>query len=96
MTTQPLKIGTEASLVVRPEVISLTQQTDSPLPFEIHTIEYLGNEVKITGTLKDGTLILVDLEEETEKYTEMKVGDVLTGYIISEKVFVFVDEKRFY
>ena len=96
VTKQPLQVGTEVNLIVRPEVISLHERTDSPIEFKIHTIEYLGTEVKITGTLKDDTIILVDFEEQTEKYSEMKVGDILTGYINPEAVFVFVNEKRVY
>jgi len=96
VTKQPLEIGAEVNLIVRPEVISLHERTDSPIEFKIHTIEYLGTEVKITGTLKDDTIILVDFEEQTEKYKEMKVGDLLTGYITPEEVFVFVNEKRVY
>lgn len=95
-TKKPLKVGTDVSLVVRPEVVSLSQQTDSPIDFEINTIEYLGNEVKLTGTLKDDTLLLIDVAEQTESYAKMKVGDMIKAHIISENIFVFVDEKRVY
>jgi ABC-type sugar transport system ATPase subunit len=91
-----LKEGSEVNMVIRPEIVSLSQQTDNSIEITINTIEYLGNEVKITGTLKDGSLLLVDLEEQTERYSEMKVGDILQAYIFSEKIFVFVDGKRVY
>lgn len=88
--------GTEVDLVVRPENIILTSKTDSPLEYKINTIEYLGTEVKMTGTLSDGTIVLVDVAEKAEEYAKMKIGDKITGYIIPEEVFVFVDGKRIY
>ncbi|MHA1198926.1 MAG: ABC transporter ATP-binding protein [Candidatus Heimdallarchaeaceae archaeon] len=96
VTKKPLEVGSDVSLVIRPEVVSLTQQTDSPIDVEINTIEYLGNEVKLTGTLKDDTLLLIDIAEQTEDYAKMNIGDVLKAHIISEDIFVFVDEKRVY
>ena len=96
-TKTPLEVGKEVNLIVRPDVVSFSQTTDNPIELVINTIEYLGEEVKVTGTLKDETLLLVDLaDEEKELYTEMKVGDTLTAHIFTEKVFVFVDEKRVY
>ncbi len=95
-TKESLKIGSDVDLVIRPEVVSLTQVTDNPIEIEINTIEYLGNEVKLTGLLKDETMLLVDVVEQTEEYAKMKVGDVLKAHIISEQIFVFVDGKRVY
>jgi ABC-type Fe3+/spermidine/putrescine transport system ATPase subunit len=88
--------NTEVSLVVRPEDISLTHPTESPIDVKINTIEYLGTEVKMTATLKDDTILLIDVLEEAEKYAKMKVGDSIKAYINPEKVFVFVDEERIY
>jgi len=88
--------GTAVDLVVRPENILLTSTTDSPIEYQINTIEYLGTEVKMTGNLKDGTILLVDIAEKAEEYAKMSVGDTITGYIIPEEVFVFVDGKRVY
>ncbi|MFW9853299.1 MAG: ABC transporter ATP-binding protein, partial [Candidatus Thorarchaeota archaeon] len=93
---EDIPTGTSVNLVIRPENILLNAKTESPIEYQINTIEYLGTEVKMTGTLKDGTILLVDVLEDAEKYAKMKVGDNVTGYIIPEEVFVFVDEKRVY
>jgi ABC-type Fe3+/spermidine/putrescine transport system ATPase subunit len=93
---EDIPVGTSVNLVIRPENILLDTETDSPIEYQINTIEYLGTEVKMTGTLKDGTILLVDILEDAEKYAKMKVGDNITGYIIPKEVFVFVDEKRVY
>ena len=96
VTKQPLEIDSEVDLVIRPEVVSLVKETKSPIEFEINTIEYLGNEVKLTGKLKDETILLVDVAEQTEQYAKMKVGDKIKAYIAPEEVLVFVDKKRAY
>lgn len=92
----PIKKGTEVALVVRPENISLTKKTDNPIEVTINTIEYLGTEVNMTGKLKDETIILIDVAEQTEEYAKYKVGDKITVYINTEDIFIFVDEKRVY
>ena len=95
-TKKPLKAGTELSLVFRPNVISFTTETDFSLEMKINTIEYLGNEIKITSTLKDESILNVDVEEVTDKIKELKVGDIVKAFVFSEKVLVFEDEKRVY
>ncbi len=93
---EDIPTGTSVSLVIRPENILLDSKTECPIEYQINTIEYLGTEVKMTGTLKDGTIMLVDVLEDAEKYAKMNVGDNVTGYLIPEEVFVFVDGKRVY
>ena len=87
---------TEVSLVVRPEHVSLTNKTDCPIEFEINTIEYLGTEVKMTGKLKDGTILLLDVAEHAEEFAQMKVGDTVTAYIDPKEIFVFIGQERKY
>ncbi|MHA1353188.1 MAG: TOBE domain-containing protein [Candidatus Heimdallarchaeaceae archaeon] len=69
------------SLIVRPENVSLKNNGGFPLEVEVHTIEYLGREVKLTGKLKDDTILLADILEEI---------DIITP----EDLFVFRDKKR--
>ena len=88
--------GTEVSLVIRPEHVSLTNKTDCPIEFVINTIEYLGTEVKMTGTLKDKTILLLDVAEQAEEFAKMKVGDTVTAYIDPKEVFVFIGQERQY
>lgn len=91
-----IPLGTEINLVVRPEHVSLTSETDSPIEFVINTIEYLGTEVKMTGTLKDETILLLDVAEQPEEFAKMKVGDTVTAYIKPKEVFVFIGQERKY
>ncbi|MHA1205510.1 MAG: TOBE domain-containing protein [Candidatus Heimdallarchaeaceae archaeon] len=82
------------SLIVRPENVSLKNNGGFPLEVEVHTIEYLGREVKLTGKLKDDTILLADILEEIDIITEKHVGDKITLYIKPEDLFVFRDKKR--
>jgi ABC-type Fe3+/spermidine/putrescine transport system ATPase subunit len=91
-----IPVGTEVSCVVRPEHVSLTTKTDCAIEFVINTIEYLGTEVKMTGTLKDESLLLLDVAEQAEEFAQMKVGDTVTGYIDPKEVFVFIGQERQY
>lgn len=91
-----IPLGQEVSLVVRPENVSLTSNSDSPIEIEINTIEYLGTEVKMTGKLKDDTILLLDVVEQAEEYAQMKVGTKLTAYINPAEIFVFVEKDRVY
>jgi ABC-type Fe3+/spermidine/putrescine transport system ATPase subunit len=95
-TKENLSVGTEVDLVIRPDNILLAQQTDKTVEIEINTIEYLGTEVKLTGLLKDGTMLLVDVVEQAEEFAKMEVGDKVNVNIIPEEIFVFVDKKRVY
>lgn len=88
--------GEKVSLVIRPENVSLTTKSESPIEIEINTIEYLGTEVKMTGKLKDDTILLLDVVEQAEKYAQMKVGTKLTAYIKPAEIFVFVGTDRVY
>jgi len=85
---------TPLSLIVRPENVSLKNNGGFPLEVEVHTIEYLGREVKLTGKLKDDTILLADILEEIDIITEKHVGDKITLYIKPEDLFVFRDKKR--
>ncbi|MCG3221563.1 MAG: ABC transporter ATP-binding protein [Candidatus Heimdallarchaeota archaeon] len=91
-----IPIDTEVNLVVRPEHVSLTNETECQVEFEINTIEYLGTEVKMTGTLKDETILLLDVTEQPEEFAKMKVGDMVTAYIKPKEVFVFIGQERKY
>ena len=95
-TKKSIDSGIEVSLIVRPDNVGVIDKTDNPIEVEINTIEYLGTEVKITGKLKDDSILLIDVAEKTEKYAEMVVGDVITAYIKSEETFVFIGEERIY
>ena len=95
-TKKTIPTGTDVSVVIRPEDVSLTAVTDNTIDFEINTIEYLGTEVKMTGILKDKSILLIDVPEQAEKYAKMNVGDNLTAYIQTDDIFVFVDEERIY
>ena len=96
VTKEALKADTKVDLVIRPENILLNKESESTIEIEINTIEYLGTEVKLTGLLEDGTILLVDVVERTEEYAKMNVGDKIKVHIIPEKIFVFVDDKRVY
>ncbi len=91
-----IPIGEEVSLVIRPENVNLTTKSDSPIEIEVNTIEYLGTEVKMTGKLKDDTILLLDVVEQAEEYAKIKVGTKLKSYIDSAEIFVFVGDKRIY
>ena len=91
-----IPIGKKVSLVIRPENVSLNTEFDSSIEIEVNTIEYLGTEVKMTGKLNDGTIILVDVFEDAHEYAQMKVGTKLKAYINSAEIFVFVGEDRVY
>ena len=91
-----IPVGEEVFLVIRPENVSLTSESDSPIEIEINTIEYLGTEVKMTGKLKDDTILLLDVAERAHEYAQMKVGTKLTAYINTAEMFVFVGEDRVY
>ncbi len=91
-----IPVGTEVSCVIRPEHVSLTSKTDCAIEFVINTIEYLGTEVKMTGTLKDESLLLLDVAEQAEEFAKMKVGDTVTAYIDPKEVFVFIGQERQY
>jgi len=95
-TKKSIDPGVEVSFIVRPDNVSVIDKTDNPIEVEINTIEYLGTEVKITGKLKDGTILLIDVAEKTEEYATMQVGDSITAYIKSEETFVFIGEERIY
>ncbi|MHA1397671.1 MAG: ABC transporter ATP-binding protein [Candidatus Heimdallarchaeaceae archaeon] len=91
-----LEKGETVSLVIRPDSISVTQVSDYPIDIEINTIEYLGTEIKMTALLKDGSILLVDVAEQTDEYLKMKVGDKIKAYIKPNEVFVFKGEERIY
>jgi len=95
-TKKEIPSGTEVSVVIRPENVSLTSSTDNFIDFEINTIEYLGTEVKMTGILKDKSILLIDVPEQAEKYAKMNVGDKLKAYIQTDEVFVFIGDERIY
>ncbi|MHA1258753.1 MAG: TOBE domain-containing protein [Candidatus Heimdallarchaeaceae archaeon] len=76
--------------------MSVTQVSDYPIDIEINTIEYLGTEIKMTALLKDGSILLVDVAEQTDEYLKMKVGDKIKAYIKPNEVFVFKGEERIY
>ncbi len=95
-TKKEIAEGTEVSVVIRPDNVSLTSATDNSIDFEINTIEYLGTEVKMTGILKDKSILLVDVPEQAEKYAKMNVGDKLQAYIQTDEIFVFIGEERIY
>lgn len=96
-TKEKLLEGTDLQIVIRPEDVKLTKKDDhNAIDFEINTIEYLGVMLKLTGKLKDGTILLVDVEERPEAYTHLKVGDKITGYVKPEDIFVFKDDQRVY
>ncbi|MHA1205408.1 MAG: ABC transporter ATP-binding protein [Candidatus Heimdallarchaeaceae archaeon] len=89
--------GTELAIVVRPEDVSLKNIDGCfELEIEIHTIEYLGKEAKLTGLLKDGTILLIDVVEGLDKIISKIVGDTIKVYINPNKLFVFKDNKRVY
>ena len=92
----PIEKGTEIALVIRPESVSVTEKTDNQIEVEINTIEYLGTEVNMTGKLRDETIILIDVAEQTEEYAKLQVGDKITVNIKTNEIFMFVDEKRVY
>ncbi|MCG3259335.1 MAG: TOBE domain-containing protein, partial [Candidatus Heimdallarchaeota archaeon] len=95
-TKDALPLDTKVDLVIRPENILLNKESERTIEIEINTIEYLGTEVKLTGLLEDGTIILVDVIERTEEYAKLKVGDKIKAHIIPEEIFVFVKDKRVY
>ena len=95
-TKETLPAGTKVDLVIRPENILLNKESENTIEIEINTIEYLGTEVKLTGLLDDGTILLVDVIERTEEYAKLAVGDKIKAHIVPEEIFVFVDEKRVY
>lgn len=96
VTKEVLPVDTIVDLVIRPENILLNKESESTVEIEINTIEYLGTEVKLTGLLEDGTILLVDVVERTEEYAKLNVGDKILAHIIPEKIFVFVKDKRVY
>ncbi len=95
-TKEVLPAETKVDLVIRPENILLNKESESTIEIEINTIEYLGTEVKLTGLLEDGTILLVDVIERTEEYVKKKVGDKIKVHIVPEEIFVFVKGKRVY
>ncbi|MHA1218389.1 MAG: ABC transporter ATP-binding protein [Candidatus Heimdallarchaeaceae archaeon] len=95
-TKEALPLDTKVDLVIRPENILLNKESERTIEIEINTIEYLGTEVKLTGLLEDGTIILVDVIERTEEYAKLNVGDKIKVHIIPEEIFVFVKDKRVY
>ncbi len=96
-TKEKLPKATDLQIVIRPEDVKLVQENGyHPIEFEINTIEYLGVMLKLTGKLKDGTILLVDVEKQPEAYTSLKVGNKLTGYVKPEAIFVFKDNQRVY
>lgn len=95
-TKKVIPADTDVSIVIRPENVSLTSVNDNPIDFEINTIEYLGTEVKMTGKLKDNSILLIDVAEQAEKYAKMNVGEKLTAYISTEEIFVFIGDERIY
>ncbi len=95
-TKENLAVDTEVDLVIRPENILVADKSDSSVEIEINTIEYLGTELNMTGLLKDGSILLVDLVEEAEKYAKMEVGEKINVNLVPTEIFVFVDKKRVY
>jgi len=96
ITKENLATGTKVDLVIRPDNILVGEKSESSVEIEINTIEYLGTEVKMTGLLKDGTMLLVDVLEQAEEYVKKEVGDKIQVNILPEEIFVFIDKKRVY